>query len=175
MVSPHRILAAPALFRPNAINPNMLKANFKAASVASKQKVLHATPSTPVPVIAARAESPAHPLPNFENTQEAEAARDAFLAAVSRAMFENVMFERAAFDNAPLENGTSEAGQLAEGPASAPRLPTVLMIRTAEFVQSDAGSSPGSQSTIWKIQVWRVMVVDPSWWHKAITPAAHTT
>ena len=168
-VSPDRVVATPAGFKSSGIKPD-----FKATSASSKQKALRSAPPAPISVLAAREEVPAHPLPGLENIREP--ATDAFLAALSRAMFENVMFESAAFENAMLENEMSEAGQLAAVEHTRDsRSPTVFMIRTAEFVQSDPGSSPGSSPTIWKIQVWRVMLVDPAWQHKVVTPAAHST
>ena len=159
MVSPRRVVAAPALFK-----PNMHKPDFKAASASSKKKALSPATATPARFIAARDNAAAHSLASFENAREADAATDAFLAAVSRAMFENAMFESAAAGQPDLGDRTRDV-----------RLPAVFVIRTAEFVQSDAGSSPGSPSTFWKIQVWRVMVVDPAWRHMVITPVAHST
>jgi len=168
--SPRSVGATPAMFKPNMLTPD-----FKTASVAPKKKALHDVPSTPVSAMAARVEAPAHPPTATENGREATAATDSFLAALSRAMFENAMFESAALDDAMLEKEMSDASQVAAGRERNLALPAVVMFRTAEFVQSDPGSSPGSSPTIWRIQVWRVIVVDPAWLPNAVMPAAHST
>ncbi len=49
-----------------------------------------------------------------------------------------------------------------------PAFSAVVFVHETQFVESDS-------SVVWRIQVWRVMLVNPTWERKARTPAAHST
>jgi len=54
---------------------------------------------------------------------------------------------------------------------------TLVFFETTEFLESDSGShSPlGSHYTVWRIEVWRLTVVNPVWKHAEQAPVAHST
>lgn len=49
-----------------------------------------------------------------------------------------------------------------------PVFSAVVFVQETQFVETDS-------SVVWRIQVWRVMLVNPTWERKARTPAAHST
>jgi len=56
--------------------------------------------------------------------------------------------------------------------------PAILVFfETTEFLEFDSGShSPlGSHYTVWRIEVWRLTVVNPVWKHAEQAPVAHST
>jgi len=60
------------------------------------------------------------------------------------------------------ENGTALA------PAIQPSLSTIVLVRETQFLETDS-------SVVCRVQVWRVMLVNPIWEYKRSAPAAHST
>jgi len=54
---------------------------------------------------------------------------------------------------------------------SSSALPTVVFVQTIKYLESDSRS----HQLVWRIQVWRVTVVNSVWKHKAQSPVAHST
>ncbi|MGB9234753.1 MAG: M56 family metallopeptidase [Terriglobales bacterium] len=49
-----------------------------------------------------------------------------------------------------------------------PSFTELLLVHETQFVESDS-------SVVWRVQVWRVMLVNPTWERKANVPVAHST
>lgn len=70
---------------------------------------------------------------------------------------------------AAAHNSLLEADQLSGADQNIqPAFSAVVFVHETQFVESDS-------SVVWLIQVWRVMLVNPTWERKARTPAAHST
>ena len=72
---------------------------------------------------------------------------------------------------AATHNSTLQADRFSgaqDEPSVQPVFSTVILVRETQFVESDS-------SVVWRVRVWRVMLVNPTWERKARTPAAHST
>jgi beta-lactamase regulating signal transducer with metallopeptidase domain len=77
-----------------------------------------------------------------------------FMAAVS-----NVLFDESQF-----------ADQEPQGNSS-----TFVVMQATEFVVPMARPDGMPNVPVWRVQIWRVSVVNATWKHKAVVPAAHST
>jgi len=121
-------------------------ASFKPESVASlPRKNPKSVPSNPAVIVAAHASSPSEGAPDIET------ADNTFVASAL-----NSLLPANQFPGAQPEQNIQ------------PVFSAVVFVHETQFVESDS-------SVVWRIQVWRVMLVNPTWERKARTPAAHST
>jgi len=120
-------------------------ASFKPVSKPSTQRSSKSVSATPAAVVAAHAASPRQAAPDIE------IADNTFLAPALNSLLSVKPFPGAQDeqDNQPVFSA-------------------VVFLHETRFVEWDS-------SVVWRIQVWRVMLVNPMWERKARIPAAHST
>jgi beta-lactamase regulating signal transducer with metallopeptidase domain len=53
--------------------------------------------------------------------------------------------------------------------------PTVVVMQATELIMPSAQLGNSPHPVVWRIQVWRLSVVNATWKHKAVVPPAHST
>jgi beta-lactamase regulating signal transducer with metallopeptidase domain len=135
-----------ANFQTSSRSVAVTSASFKPELKASSPRKNRKTvPANPSVSVVARASSPRDNSPDIEM-----AGHTAIVAAAGPLLQTDQSFG-------------VQAGQNLQ-----PAFSAVVFVHETQFVESDS-------SVVWRIQVWRVMLVNPMWERKARTPAAHST
>ena len=132
--------------------PASLKTQTETHAFTSKAKVVKAVPKY-------RTELAANQSVSSDASAEKDPIRDSladrsFLAAVS-----NVLFDESLFADQRALSGS----------------PTFVIMQATEVVVPAARPDGTSRPLVWRVQIWRVSVVNATWKHRAIVPPAHST
>jgi beta-lactamase regulating signal transducer with metallopeptidase domain len=138
-------LAQPPIIMASLGHRANFEASFKPESKASSRTNQKFVPEKAAPIVAAHASTPRQTVPNIE------IADDALIATAHDSLLQTDKFF-----------GTQHEQNIQ------PAFSAVVFVQETQFVESDS-------SVVWRIQVWRVMLVNPTWERKARTPAAHST
>jgi beta-lactamase regulating signal transducer with metallopeptidase domain len=135
-----------ANFQTSTRPPAVTSAAFKPESKTSlPRKNQKSVSANAAAIVAAQADSPR------ETISDIEGADGALMAAAL-----NSMLQADEFFGAQYEQNIQ------------PAFSAVVFVHETQFVESDS-------SVVWRIQVWRIMLVNPTWERKARTPAPQST
>jgi beta-lactamase regulating signal transducer with metallopeptidase domain len=137
--------------RPGVAMPSPVKIGSRAFS--SPPRISKTVPKASAEVAAARQSISHDEIAEDVQFPDAEVERS-FVVAVSNALFDKSLFA---------DQGIQ------------PDSTTMVVMQATQFDESSSGLPITSRSVVWRVQVWRVTVVNTMWKHKAIVPPAHST
>jgi beta-lactamase regulating signal transducer with metallopeptidase domain len=139
----------------------------KAAShpFTSRAKILNAAPKDSAEIATTKSVSRDDEVARQQPVSDLLAERS-FVAAVSNVLFDETFDE--SFDQ------TFDKSFLAD-PGLQSASPMFVVMQATEFVVPMARPDGTPHPLVWRVQVWRVSVINATWKHKAVVPPAHST